>query len=695
MAARRTIRIVRLRTALLVGAAIAASAAAAAPPDLRALVDVTDISALSPSPDGRHLAFRTDRASIERNSYDLGWHVLDLAGETVRGIGSAGEPIAIEPGRLAADAPVWSPDGRWIYFRALSAGAVQIWRSAVDGSASEAVTAEEGDVVALERAPNGGGILYQVGPPRREIQRAEEDEYEQGILVDEHVELGQNLFRGAIINGRHATQRLTGNWFTRGGLLWAVPPRTRRLDFKTLAVADAAGVGPAPAQGQAAPETLARSDSGDTASSVWDGGEGSLVVERADKAKTHLSCPIAECRSDRVAWAAWRPGRDQLVFATGDRAIVATLRLWDLVTGKVRTIARGDGLLNGGRDENKPCAVTASQALCVSAAPNAPPRLEAFDLDSGSGRAVFDPNADLRARNWPRAERLSWRSAEGREFTGVLFIPDGTSAAPRPLFINYYRCEGFIRGGVGDEWPFAVLAAKGIVSVCVNATRMGGAQDGVGQYRAALGGLEALVDHLLARGFVDRKRIGMGGLSFGSEVTMWTLAHSELLSAASIASPQFSPSTYWLNGVRGRDYAGILRQVWGLGAPDEMPDQWRLVAPALHVERIRAPLLMQLPEQESRYQAEFYAKLTNSTTPTELYVFPDEPHIKVQPRHRLAVYRRNLDWFRFWLQQYVDPDPAKADQYRRWRSLAERFAGAAQLLDRSQSSSETRSNTRK
>ncbi len=28
-----------------------------------------------------------------------------------------------------------------------------------------------------------------------------------------------------------------------------------------------------------------------------------------------------------------------------------------------------------------------------------------------------------------------------------------------------------------------------------------------------------------------------------------------------------------------------------------------------------------------------------------------------------------VDWFRFWLQGYEDPDPAKAEQYKRWREL--------------------------
>src|SRR5207253_567608 len=96
---------------------------------------------------------------------------------------------------------------------------------------------------------------------------------------------------------------------------------------------------------------------------------------------------------------------------------------------------------------------------------------------------------------------------------------------------------------------------------------------------------------------------------------------------------------------------------------------WRLVSPALNVQRIRVPMLMQLPEQEARRMPELAARLLASGTPVEFVGFPDEDHVIVQPRHRFAIYQRNLDWFRFWLQYYVDPDPAKIQQYERWQGM--------------------------
>ena len=557
---------------------------AASPPDLRELVEVADISALSASPDGRLVAFRIDRPSIEKNSYDLAWHVLDTATGRVRRIAAGGEPILYDPGLLAAEAPIWSQDGRWIYYRALRAEAVQIWRAAADGSGAQAVTAEEGDVQSVAQAVDGRGLVYRVGPPRREIEQAEMAEYESGILVDEHVELAQNLFRGAIVNGRRATQRIAGGWFSRGNVLWHRPPRERRLDFATLRTADASreDFPPTDVPGVPEPEALARSSGGDAAAASWDGVRASLQVARRGGASAMLSCHAAECRAERISWLAWRPGRDQIVFATIDRAQMQTLRLWDLATAEVRTLMRANGNLSGGPDESSPCAIGTDEAVCVLAEPTSPPRLETIDLASGAGRPVHDPNVPLRSRRWPWTERLTWRSAEGREFTAVLFLPEMAPPRPLPLFINYYRCGGFLRGGVGDEWPVALLAAHGIASVCVNATRMSGPQDGVGQYRAALAGIEVLVDVLVNRGFVDRRRVGMGGLSFGTEVTLWTLIHSDLISAASIASPQLEASSYWINGVRGRDHHETLRRVWGLGAPEETPERWQLLSAALN-----------------------------------------------------------------------------------------------------------------
>lgn len=185
----------------------------------------------------------------------------------------------------------------------------------------------------------------------------------------------------------------------------------------------------------------------------------------------------------------------------------------------------------------------------------------------------------------------------------------------------------------------------------------------------------------------------MGGLSFGSEVAIWTARHSHLLKAVSIASVQMEPAYYWFNARPGREmFADTLRSYWKLGAPEKDPAAWRRLAAARDIKSIEVPILMQLPEHEARQVIELQGKLAAASM-GELHVFPFAPHIKVEPRQKLAVYRRNLDWFRYWLKGEIDPDPAKVDQYRRWSALGQRPGTAS--TDRTQRSTSAISSKRK
>src|SRR5262245_41305259 len=58
--------------------------------------------------------------------------------------------------------------------------------------------------------------------------------------------------------------------------------------------------------------------------------------------------------------------------------------------------------------------------------------------------------------------------------------------------------------------------------------------------------------------------------------------------------------------------------------------------------------------------------------PVEWLEYPNEGHVKAGAANKWWVHQRNLDWFRFWLQDYADPAPRKTEQYARWRELRQR-----------------------
>ncbi len=648
-------------------------AAAKAAMSNRELVEVTDIDSLSVSPDGRFLVFRTVRGDVGRNSYVLRWHSVDLEHATVRDIGSGGEPIYLDPGSIQSESPVWSADGQSIIARALIDGAVGLWRGDVKGADMTALVVRDSDVEDYSATADGRALLYKVGPSREEIRRAESHEYDFGILVDSSVDLAQNLFRGGSINGRMSTQRLVGYWYVRGGLTWRAPRQQRRFDLLTgadTAVGPPEPVGPfePPAS---RPPSQSRSAGGDLAAAEWDGRKGSVSLVLADGRK--LSCQDLICASTRVAALVWRPGSADLVITFMDRERRQSLYLWSTRSNSLRKILESDGLLGGGRRHMHQCSVSAAAAFCIAASPAAPPRVEEIDLSSGERRVLFDPNRELRSLYRPTVRYLRWGIGRGRDAAGVLMRPAQPTDGPAPLYVNYYSCEGFLRGGEGDEWPISELLEAGFAVACINAVPSTGPQDPVAEYRIGLAAVRALVAKLSGEGLVDPSNVAMGGLSFGSEVALWTAVNSKALAALSIASGQSEPTKFWMDSLPGSDRARIVRDVWGLGRPEETPSRWKLVSPALNAEKIDVPILFQLPEQEARMIPELYARLHQAAVPTELYAFPDEAHIKLQPRHRLAVYERNLDWFRYWLQDHRDPDPVKAEQYRRWDALKARW----------------------
>jgi len=665
----------------LAAASIGLSSAAAVSP--RQLVEVADLSDPVVSPDGSLVAFRLVRASVDRNTYESVWYVQPIDGSAPpQRVGDGGLPLRSSAGSLLQSMPVWAPDGRWIYFRAFADGRVDVWRAAVDGSRAEPVTDDPADVLAFLLGSDGKTLRYRVGATRDAVRQAEQNEYENGIRIDATVPLGQALHQSGLVDGRPATQRL-GHWADRVPLLADVPERWKAVDLATARTRDIPEPGQADTSdvlaGRSRPSATAREPGGGRLAALTPAGAeigvrrqpyAELTVHSAGGSAELLRCSHALCRDRSITSVQWRPGSDDVIATATDpsRGLAQSIFLWNARSNAARSVVVSDGLLNGGRSEASPCGVSADALVCVAAEADGPPRLERIDLESGARTVLFEPNAALAmefAAHTP-ARPLTWTDADGNAFTGQLFAARGGGPLPPPLFVNYFRCAGFVRGGYGDEWPMAALAARGISALCINAaaTRV----DAIERYELGQSAVESAIELLAARGEIDPSRVGMGGLSFGTEVTMWTAMHSDALAAISVTSPLLSPNYYLLGSLRREAFFSGLREVWQAGAPGETPERWQAISPMFNLDAIKAPILMQVPEQEYIKTLDYAIPLIRDRR-AELHVFPEAPHIKFQPRHLLAAQRRNLDWFAFWLQDFEDPDPAKALQYSHWRDM--------------------------
>lgn len=669
----------------------------------RRLLEVTDLGNPAISPDGRYVAFRSERVSVERNTYDSTWYVQSLDGQSppLR-VADGGVPLLqYVNGTVLPSPAVWSPGGKWIYYRARFSGHISVWRAAADGSRVSEVTSDPADVRDFALSSDGKTLKYSVGATRKAVIDAEESEYDRGIRIDDTVIVPDGLFRSSKIEGRPTTRRYLEGWASTGPLLAKVPDRWKAVDLATMTTRDL------PASEHPARRLTPADLSPDLPAApvkIWDGlrpqryqitrnpGDGRIAVllsghkdkglamsryvELAmlpDRRASHpVYCTVQLCRHKHITDIQWRTGSDEVLFTVDDydQGHAQSIYGWNVATGKVRPIVLSQGLVSGSqRYWDIPCAASSDTLVCVAAEADHPPRLEAIDVKSGHRRVLFAPNKGLDAdiATTAPAKLIRWKDAQGREFTGQLFEARGASTGhPPPLFVTFYYCYGFLRGGVGDEWPLATLAEDGISALCINAIP-GLHLDAVANYDQGRAAVEGVVKRLSAEGRIDRTRVGMGGLSYGSEVTLWTLAHSGVVNAASVSGVSLTPTDYLFNSLRDA-YRSTLREQYQLGAPNETPGRWKESSPAYQLDRIKAPILFQLPEKEYRMTLDYAMPLMRRHQ-ADMYVFPYETHIKYQPRHKLAVYERNVDWFRFWLQGYEDPDPAKSEQYAHWRLM--------------------------
>jgi len=190
-------------------------------------------------------------------------------------------------------------------------------------------------------------------------------------------------------------------------------------------------------------------------------------------------------------------------------------------------------------------------------------------------------------------------------------------------------------------------------------------------------GIEAAIDHLDSLGLIDRSRVGLIGFSRTCYHVLYLVSHSHprypIAAAAATDGVDQSYLQYflfrnaWLRAGFTADEAVAINggPPWGKGL-----DTWRERAPGFNLDRVMTPLRLEaITPAMTLEEWEPFAGLLLQHKPVELFVIPEGSHVLTRPWERLASQGGNVDWFRFWLKGEEDPDPAKAEQYARWREL--------------------------
>jgi dipeptidyl aminopeptidase/acylaminoacyl peptidase len=649
--------------------------------DLMALRDIGTLHAsadeqiFSLSPDGTRIAFQVRQADAAANTYRLTMYILalrpgalpvvvDQGGEYMKDNWEGGGfAVHIPSGASAVITPVWSPDGKQIAYLRRDNGVTQAWVADAAGGGARAATHVGYDIEGVAWTEDGRALVVTGRPGLLQAAEDLKGEGKSGFVFDDRFV----PFAGSYPQIPSPVASAT----------FLVNLETGELAIATSA--QAARLRPPPVEGY--PTLASHVASLPTGERAWSEPEVkddvSAPTRITIKRPRHALVSLTVKPHDEISSLFWSPdGRTLYVLKRDGWGLSFTsLYAWHSGLKELHAVFNTRDMLIG-------CEFNLDRLICGHEASTQPRELVSVDVATGAISKVYDPNPDFAALRKGSVHRLEWTNAYGVQSYGDLVLPpDHVPGQKHPLIVVQYQTRGFLRGGTGDEYPIQALAGRGYAILSFQGPMSVSYVTGAKSWeeanrqdfthwkdrRSIQSSLDKGIDLVLSTGVADADRIGISGLSDGAATTIFALIHNNRYKAASLGSCCMEPSvTGFLTGARYR------RQIrsWGLPAlTDEADAFWAHMSLRANTAHMDTPILAQVADVEFPAALEGVVALQEKQKPIETYVVPDENHILWQSAHRLAVYRRNIAWFDYWLRDVRDPSPDRTADYKLWDAL--------------------------
>ena len=275
---------------------------------------------------------------------------------------------------------------------------------------------------------------------------------------------------------------------------------------------------------------------------------------------------------------------------------------------------------------------------------------ELYTFDGGNLAPLTHVNGDLLdgvAR--AEVEKLQFESADGTPVEAFYVKPVGHHSSQR------YPTILWLHGGPASQFSYSfsevaqLFAANGYAVIMPNPRGSTGYGEEFAQGTVAAWGdrdfqdVMAAVDHGIEIGLVDPDRLGVGGWSYGGILTNYVITQTTRFKAAtSGASLGLVTANY------GHDHYQLMYEL-EFGLPWEHPERWVKLSPFSKVEAITTPTLWMggaldwnVPIINSE---QMYIAMKRLGRETQLVVYPDEHHGIRRPTFEKDRLERWLAWF--------------------------------------------------
>ncbi len=265
---------------------------------------------------------------------------------------------------------------------------------------------------------------------------------------------------------------------------------------------------------------------------------------------------------------------------------------------------------------------------------------------------TFSAIASLRAVPLPASQIVHYKTFDGKIITALLWIPfnlkrDGTNPA---LVVPH----GGPTGQRVDYWSPEVQALTSRGYICIAPNPRGSTGYGLDFQKANfqdLGGGDlkdelAGVEFLKGTGYVDPKKIGITGGSYGGFMTLMAIGKAPDVWGAAVEEYGI---INWSSMLKSSDPSlnEYLKAL--LGNPDQNRKVYEADSPITYIRNEKAPLLVlqgdndpRVPKEEAQQVVDILKKEARTV---DVHYYPNEGHGFSKRENQIDSMRRTVDWF--------------------------------------------------
>ncbi len=648
------------------------------------LLEMARVGEASLSPDGRMVVYQVSFPSIAANKSQSELFTISLDGKTPR--------KQITQTAAGEYSPTWIAGGKRIAFLSNESGAMQLWTMAADGSDRRQLTDIEGGIDSYKFSPDESKVLFvkEIKYGKRTVDRYPDLPKASGRVIDnlmykhwgEWVESIPHIFYASTTDGliRSAKDILEGEPYEAPMKPFApIDDVAWSADGKTIAYASRKKEGLAYALSTNSDIYLYNLESGQTRNITegmmgydqeptfspdgkmiaWtsmerDGYEADIKRLFVMNLQTGEKTFLTEGWEYNVDHPQWSSGSEGLYYIATVEA-EANLFYIPLKGKKIRQITRGQHNYVSMQVQN-------GQILAGRQSTILPTDLYRVDLKTGNAVAITAENAGVLAQlGDTRSEKRWMTTTDGKKMlVWVVFPPnfDPTQKYPSLLY-----CQGGPQSPVSQyfsyRWNPRLMAEQGYIVIMPNRRGVPGfGKEWNEQISGDYSGQNikdylTAVDEMKKEPYIDHKRIGAIGASYGGYSVFYLAGHHEGRFSAFIAHAgifnlemQYMETeemwfANWDMGGAPWDKKNAVAQRTFANSPHHFVDKWDTPILVIHGEldfRILA----------SQGMAAFNAAQLRGI-PSQLLIFPDENHWVLRPQNALLWQRTFFGWLDKWL----------------------------------------------